>query len=162
MHKTIYLAGGCFWGVEKYFENYPGVVATRVGYANGFTAHPTYEAVCSGNTGFAETVKVDYDPTRTSLAEILVAYYDIIDPTVLNRQGNDEGNQYRTGIYYEDSADLKIIEGVTEEVGHKYLKPIVTEIQPLVTFYDAETYHQKYLCKNPGGYCHIPAEKLRA
>lgn len=159
--KTIYFAGGCFWGVERYMELQLGVVSTTVGYANGFTENPSYEEVCSGNTGFAETVRVDYNPQETSLKTLVYSYYDIIDPTVLNRQGNDIGDQYRTGIYYHEKEDLPTIEMVTEDVSHHYLKPIVTEILPLISWWDAEEYHQKYLCKNPHGYCHIPDTKLK-
>ena len=111
--RTIYLAGGCFWGLEKFMENITGVVETRVGYANGSKEKPTYKEVCTGRTGFAETVKVVYDPGVISLEALLIAFYNVIDPTSVNRQGPDVGSQYRSGIYYTDSEDLPVIEHVT-------------------------------------------------
>lgn len=153
--KTIYLAGGCFWGVEEYFSRLAGVRDAVSGYANGNIENPTYRQVCSGNTGFAETVKVTYDPKIIPLSTILRQYFSIIDPTILNRQGNDIGTQYRTGIFYTDSADLPIIEQVMREEAAKFSKPIVVEFEPLKNFYPAEDYHQDYLKKNPFGYCHI-------
>ncbi len=151
----IYLAGGCFWGVEKYIKLIRGVLDTQVGYANGKTENPTYEEVCRNNTGHAETVKVVYDPEVLKLEILLSLYFDAIDPTSLNRQGGDAGVQYRTGIYYTDINDLKIINQAFEEQQKKYDKPIVTEALPLENFYTAEEYHQNYLDKNPAGYCHI-------
>lgn len=153
--KTIYLAGGCFWGVEKYFSLLPGVIATEVGYANGTSLTPTYEEVCRGNTGHAEAVKVEYNPTVISLPFLLQKYYDVIDPVSVNRQGNDKGTQYRTGIYYVDAADRAVIEMSLKELQKKYKEPIAVELMPLTHFFPAETYHQDYLDKNPGGYCHI-------
>jgi len=151
----IYLAGGCFWGVEKYIKLIRGVLDTQVGYANGKTENPTYEEVCRNNTGHAETVKVVYDPQVLKLELLLDLYFEAIDPTSLNRQGGDVGTQYRTGIYYTDENDLDVITRVIEEQQKKYDKPIVTEVLPLKNFYPAEEYHQDYLDKNPGGYCHI-------
>lgn len=153
--KTIYLAGGCFWGLQKYLDQFDGVVATTVGYANGNTQNPTYEEVKSQKSGHSETVEAIYDPSIISLKEILEKYYLVIDPTSLNKQGEDEGISYRTGIYYTDPADLSVIEAVTGEEQKKHTDKIVVEIMPLTNFYDAEEYHQKYLEKNPGGYCHI-------
>lgn len=153
--KTIYLAGGCFWGVEEYFSRIPGVAATEVGYANGKTENPTYEEVCRMHTGHAETVKVTYDENLTSLETLLERFFRIIDPTVKNRQGPDVGAQYRTGIYYIDDADVPAIEKRIGEESLKYEKPIATEVGPLENYYRAEDYHQSYLKKNPGGYCHI-------
>ena len=158
--KTIYLAGGCFWGVEKYFQQFDGVLSTEVGYANGNKENPTYEEVRTQTTGFTETLKLEYDPAVLPLRKILELYYDIIEPTVKDRQGHDIGNNYRTGIYYLNEEDLPLIREVTAEEQKKYCDPIVTEILPLQNFYKAEEYHQKYLDKNPGGYCHIPSEKL--
>ncbi|MCR5135454.1 MAG: peptide-methionine (S)-S-oxide reductase MsrA [Clostridiales bacterium] len=158
--KTIYLAGGCFWGVEKYFEQFDGVLNTEVGYANGNKEDPTYQEVRTQTTGFTETLKLDYDPEVLPLRKVLELYYDIIEPTVKDRQGHDVGNNYRTGIYYTDEADLPLIEEITAEEQKKYNEPVVTERLPLKNFYKAEEYHQKYLDKNPGGYCHIPKEKL--
>ncbi|MGI6664139.1 MAG: peptide-methionine (R)-S-oxide reductase MsrB [Christensenellaceae bacterium] len=156
MKKEIYLAGGCFWGVEKYFALIEGVLDTEVGYANGNTEHPTYEQVCRENTGHAETVRIVYDGDMLSLSFLLTMYYQVIDPTSLNKQGNDIGAQYRTGIYYTDAADLPIIEASLTELQKKYRKPLAIEVAPLRQFFSAEAYHQDYLDKNPGGYCHIP------
>lgn len=160
MEKIIYLAGGCFWGTEKYLQNIQGVIATEVGYANGKKENPTYEEVSYKNTGHAETVKVTYDPTIISLGFLLKLFYEVIDPTTLNRQGHDVGEQYRTGVYYEDEMDKIIILKSMEELSLKYQKPIVVEVLPLENYYKAEEYHQKYLDKNPNGYCHIDPRKF--
>lgn len=159
-NKLIYLAGGCFWGTEKYFSEVKGVVSTEVGYANGNTENPTYEEVCHNNTGHAETVKVEYDPKVISLSFILDLYYDVINPTSVNKQGEDEGTQYRTGIYYVDDSDVEIIKNSIEKLQTKYDKPIAIEVLPLKNYYPAEEYHQKYLDKNPNGYCHISLNKF--
>lgn len=153
--KEIYLAGGCFWGAQRYFDFLSGVVRTEVGYANGRTENPTYEQVKHENTGHAETVKVTYDPEKRSLADLLTQYYKVIDPVSVNRQGGDVGTQYRTGIYYTDSEERTVIEGSLRELQKQYDKPLAVEALPLSNFYTAEEYHQKYLEKNPGGYCHI-------
>ena len=159
--KTIYLAGGCFWGVEKYFSLIPGVKETEAGYANGSTASPTYEEVCSGKTGHAETVKVVFDPEELSLPFLLEQYYSIIDPVSVNKQGNDRGIQYRTGIYYADEKDKPVIETSLKRLQQHFTQPLAIEVQPLRQFSRAEKYHQRYLDKNPGGYCHIPPAKFR-
>ncbi|MBU3142055.1 peptide-methionine (S)-S-oxide reductase MsrA [Clostridium sp. CF012] len=153
--KTIVVAGGCFWGVEAYMIRINGIIETVVGYANGLKVDPTYNEVCLGNTGHAEACLISYDENLISLEKILDKFWGIIDPTVSNRQGPDIGSQYRSGVYYTDKLDLDIILKTKNEVQSRYNKPIVTEIQPLSCFYDAEEYHQKYLQKNPGGYCHI-------
>lgn len=153
--KTICLAGGCFWGLEKYLSLLPGVVSTEVGYANGRTVNPTYEEVCKKDTGFAETVKVLYDTTKISLTFLLDRFYEVIDPTSLNRQGGDVGEQYRTGIYYTDPADELIVKGSLILLSESLPQPVMVEAKPLENFYTAEEYHQKYLEKNPAGYCHI-------
>lgn len=158
--KNVYFAAGCFWGTEAYFDTIEGVVNTKVGYANGKVPNPTYEMVCHENTGYAETCLVEYDESKLSLEKLLEAYWRVVDPTVLNRQGHDIGSQYRTGIYYVDEADLDTILKSVAEEQKKYEKSIVTEVKPLENFYDAEEYHQKYLKKNPNGYCHIPRELL--
>ncbi|GHT98571.1 hypothetical protein FACS1894142_5070 [Spirochaetia bacterium] len=158
--KQIYLAGGCFWGTEKYLAIIPGVTATAVGYANGRTANPSYEEVCRNNTGHAETVRVEYDQTVLTLPFLLDLFYDAIDPTSLNRQGHDSGTQYRTGIYYVDAADPPVILNSIAALQTKYDRPIVVEVLPLANYYPAEEYHQKYLEKNPGGYCHIGSDTL--
>ncbi|HHX74304.1 MAG TPA: peptide-methionine (R)-S-oxide reductase MsrB [Firmicutes bacterium] len=151
--RDIWLAGGCFWGVEAFFARIYGVAATRAGYANGRTENPTYEKLA--NSGHAETVHVRYDPEKVSLRTLLSAFFRIIDPTSVNRQGNDYGTQYRTGIYYLDEADLPVIRKAMAVEQAKHKKPLATEVQPLKHFYPAEAYHQKYLEKNPGGYCHV-------
>ncbi len=152
---TIYLAGGCFWGVEKLMSSVNGVTSTEVGYANGTTDSPTYHDVTTGRTGYVETVKVDYDPAVAPLPFLLDIFYEAIDPTSLNRQGNDAGTQYRTGIYYTDPADLPVIERSLAELQTRYDQPVVIETGPLTAYTPAEEYHQDYLDKNPGGYCHI-------
>ncbi|WP_102407227.1 peptide-methionine (R)-S-oxide reductase MsrB [Parabacteroides bouchesdurhonensis] len=156
--KEIYFAGGCFWGTEHFMKQINGVITTQVGYANGNIPNPTYQQVCMDDTGFAETVKVTYDPQQVDLKLLLELYFKTIDPTSMNRQGGDQGTQYRTGIYYKDESDLIIIQTAVESLAKKYLKPIVIEIKPLENFYPAEDYHQDYLDKNPGGYCHINPE----
>ncbi len=157
----IYLAGGCFWGTEKYLASIPGVLTTEVGYANGRTSNPTYEDVCHHDTGHAETVHVTYDPAAVSLDFLLTLYYDAIDPVAVNRQGGDSGTQYRTGIYYIDAADRPVIERSLTELQKRHAQPIAIETGPLRNFTRAEEYHQKYLDKNPGGYCHINPRKFR-
>ena len=152
---TISLAGGCFWGIEAYMKKLPGVYDTDVGYANGSTENPTYKQVCYDNTGHAETVKIVYDPMTISTEQLLDGFFKVVDPTSFNHQGNDSGSQYRSGIYYVDEADKSIAEAAVERQQEKYTAPIVTEILPLDNFYPAEDYHQDYLDKNPGGYCHI-------
>lgn len=154
----IYLAGGCFWGTEHFLKQVRGVEATQVGYANSTTPNPTYQEVCTGNTGAAETVRVVYNPQEVSLALILDLFFKTIDPTSVNRQGGDRGTQYRTGIYYTNPADLPAIEEAIQALSKNYKQPIVVEVKPLVNFYPAETYHQDYLDKNEGGYCHISPE----
>ena len=158
--KEIYLAGGCFWGTEKYLANIQGIMKTDVGYANGNTENPSYQEVCHNNTGHAETVRVFYNPAQIRLEFILTLYYDVINPTSINRQGGDTGAQYRTGIYYVDDSDVEVIKKSMVELQSKFDKPIAIEMLPLKNYYLAEEYHQKYLDKNPNGYCHINAEKF--
>ncbi len=153
------MAGGCFWGVEEYMSRIEGVVDTEVGYANGHKNNPTYEEVCTGETGHVETTYIKYDERVISLEDLLNRFWRIIDPTLLNRQGGDIGTQYRTGIYYVDRSDLPIINKTLEDQKSKYDKKIVTEIMPLSVFYSAEEYHQDYLKKTPNGYCHIDMSK---
>ncbi len=154
--KKIVFAGGCFWGVEEFFSRIPGVTNTTVGYSNGKVENPTYESVCSGTTQHAEACLLEYDETILTLNTLLDSFWSIVDPTVLNRQGPDRGTQYRTGIYYSDPEDIETIQNSLMNESKKYKSPIVTEVTPLLTFYNAEAYHQKYLKKNPNGYCHIP------
>ena len=154
-YSEIYLAGGCFWGVEKYLASFEGVVSTQVGYANGKTLNPTYEEVCNNNTGHAETVRVLYDKKYISLEKLLNVYFRVIDPTSINRQDGDVSTQHRTGIYYVDDSDLTLIEKEIRDLAQKYTKSIAIEVRPLENYSPAEEYHQKYLEKNPNGYCHI-------
>lgn len=158
--KEIYLAGGCFWGVENYMARIDGVKKVVVGYANGKTANPTYEQVCRTDTGYAEAVHIVYDESIVDLQTLLIYFFRVIDPTSLNKQGGDMGTQYRTGIYYTDKADIPMIEEMLITEQTKYKQQIVVEIQGLENFYLAEEYHQKYLVKNPNGYCHIDISKL--
>lgn len=158
--REIYLAGGCFWGTEKYLSLVKGIVETEVGYANGNTENPSYEDVCHRNTGHAETVKVLYDSSIISLEYVLDLYYEVIDPIAVNRQGYDVGTQYRTGIYYVYDQDKDIIMKSIKEVQKNYSEPIAIEVMPLENYYTAEEYHQKYLDKNPHGYCHIGNDKF--
>ena len=160
MQKEIYLAGGCFWGTEKYFENIAGVLETEVGYANGKTEKPTYAQVCHHNSGHAETVKVIYDDSSISLPFILKLYFDVINPVSLNRQGGDTGTQYRTGIYFTDPRDQAVIDDAIAQLQKQYREKIAIEVKPLRNYYRAEDEHQKYLDKNPHGYCHIGPDKF--
>lgn len=151
----IYFAGGCFWGVEAYFARIPGVLDVVSGYANGRTENPSYEDLIYRQSGHAETVEVTYDPMRVSLDELLRHLFRIIDPTSLNRQGNDIGTQYRTGIYYVDETGLSVIQSRINAEQKKHAQKIAVEVKPLEQFFKAEDYHQDYLDKNPTGYCHV-------
>lgn len=154
MQKEIYLGAGCFWGTEAFFKKVNGVLDVESGYANGASENPTYQEVCAGS-GHAEVVKVVYDDAQISLSTLLHYFFQIIDPTSLNRQGHDEGVQYRTGVYYTDPADHVVILQALEALQAEYDAPIVVENLPLAQFFPAEEYHQDYLDKNPNGYCHI-------
>lgn len=154
--KEIYLAGGCFWGTEHYFKQIEGVCLTEVGFANGRTENPTYEQVYTDTTGFAETVRVVYDPQVVSLEFLLRMFFLAIDPLSLNKQGEDEGTRYRTGVYYSDPEDKPVIEAVFAQEQNKYTQPLAVEKEPLERFYAADEYHQDYLDKHPDGYCHLP------
>ncbi|RKP58339.1 peptide-methionine (R)-S-oxide reductase [Cohnella endophytica] len=153
--RDLYLAGGCFWGVEAYMSRIKGVYDVTSGYANGEGENPTYKDVIRGDRGFAETVHVKYDPKQVTLQKLLADYFRVIDPTSENKQGNDQGIQYRTGIYYTHAEEAEVIQQVVSQEQDKYTKPIVTEVLPLRNYYLAEEYHQHYLEKNPNGYCHI-------
>ena len=157
--QVIYLAGGCFWGAQKFFDQFDGVMRTEVGYANGPDKAPSYEDVCS-DSGHAETVLVEFDEDRISLEQILKYYFMVIDPVSVNRQGHDIGIQYRTGIYYTDEGQLPVIKKVYDEEEKSAGTSFAVEVKPLAYLFSAEEYHQKYLDKNPGGYCHIPAAML--
>lgn len=150
--RVIYLAGGCFWGVEGYFRRLNGVYDTTTGYANGKNEDTDYKRL--KETDHAEAVKVEYDRTKISLTELLLHYFRIIDPKSVDRQGNDVGRQYRTGVYYEDLSDLSVIEKVMKFEEKKY-GGIAVELAPLQNFVKAEDYHQDYLENNPDGYCHV-------
>lgn len=156
MQKDLYLAAGCFWGAEHFLKQIDGVTLTQVGFANGNTENPTYKEVYTDTTGFAETVHLQYDPLKVSLSFLLEMYFKAIDPTSLNKQGEDEGTRYRTGIYYVDAEDLPFINYAMSEEAKKYGLPLCVEVLPLKNFYTAEEYHQDYLAKNPDGYCHLP------
>ena len=153
--KEIYFAGGCFWGTEHFFKQIRGVLSTEVGYANGNIKNPTYLLVKKGDTQFVETVKVIYNPKDVTLNQLIDLYFKTIDPTSLNKQGNDIGTQYRTGIYYTDNQDESVIREYLKKISKNYKNTVVVENLPLKNFYTAEEYHQDYLDKNPGGYCHI-------
>ncbi len=159
--NVIYLAGGCFWGIEALMQSIPGVIDAQSGYANGTgQADANYPTVCAGNTGFRETVRVEYDPEQVSLDALLLAYFYVIDPTVENRQGNDIGSQYQTGVYYTNDEARETVERIAD-MERSRSRAFFVEIGPLVNFYPAEDYHQDYLEKNPGGYCHIPLEEIK-
>ncbi len=151
--REIYLAGGCFWGTEAYFAEITGVIATSVGYANGNAAQASYQTIAQ--TGHAETVQVQYDPAVVGLSFLLDMYYKIIDPCSLNRQGNDVGTQYRTGIYYTDASDFPVVKASLAALALTVEGEIAIEVAPLAHYVKAEDYHQDYLRKNPNGYCHI-------
>lgn len=156
--KEIYLAGGCFWGTEHFFKQIKGVMQTEVGFANGHTVNPTYKEVYTDTTGYAETVRIAYDPQVATLEFLLNMFFKAIDPTSLNKQGHDEGTRYRTGVYFTDDADLPVIRKVFAEQQALLPHPIVVEVEPLRQFYPADESHQDYLDKHPDGYCHLPLE----
>ena len=155
--QTAYVAMGCFWGAERKFYELPGVVTTCVGYQGGFTPNPTYEEVCTGKTGHAETVKVVFDPARLSYADLIRCFYENHDPTQGPRQGNDVGTQYRSVIYFVDPEQEAVARALTKSYAATLRDagygPITTEIAPAGPFYMAEEYHQQYLAANPSGYC---------
>ena len=155
--RIIYLAGGCFWGLEAYMERIKGVTDAVSGYANGKGDTTNYQLLHA--TDHAETVKVTYDPNKISLDKLLQYYFRVIDPTSINKQGNDRGRQYRTGIYYQNEQDKAVIEAALKTLQSKYQEPIQIEVEPLKNYVEAEEYHQDYLKKNPNGYCHIDIKK---
>jgi len=152
MKKLIYIAGGCFWGVEMYYKQLNGVLDTEVGYANGNKENPSYEEVKKHLATHAETLKLEYDDNIISLEKILEHFLRFVDPYSIDKQGEDEGHQYRSGIYYIDNNDKDIIKNYFDKVLNTNYK---IEILPLSNFYNAEEYHQDYLDKNPTGYCHV-------
>lgn len=153
--KKAAFAAGCFWGVEKIFSKMPGVVSTQVGYMGGSTENPTYEQICTDRTGHAEAVEVEYDPSRVGYEELLGTFWQWHDPTTLNRQGPDVGSQYRSTVFFYDAGQEQSARRSKQilEEAKAFKRPIVTEIAPAGKFWRAEEYHQKYLEKNPGGYC---------
>jgi peptide methionine sulfoxide reductase msrA/msrB len=156
--SEVVLAGGCFWGVEDIIRKLPGVLETRVGYAGGASSNPTYEQVKTGTTGYAESVKVVFDPSKVSYEDLLLHFFRLHDPTTLNSQGNDRGTQYRSTIFYENEDQKKRALEVIEKVRRsgKWKSKIVTTLEPMKSFYEAEDFHQKYLEKHPDGYtCHF-------
>lgn len=164
MTKTAAFAGGCFWGVEKIFMQISGVVSTQVGYAGGRTENPSYEDVCTGRTGHAEAVEIVYDPSKVSYEKLLLTFFQYHDPTTMNRQGPDVGSQYRSVIFYYDAEQKKAAERAVDQLNKAavFKNPIVTEVVPAGKFWTAEDYHQKYLKKNPLGYCshHFQSDKI--
>jgi len=156
MNKEIYLAGGCFWGAQHYFKQIEGVLGTETGFANGNTENPTYKEVYTDTTGYAETVHVCYDPSKVTLEFLLGAFFCAIDPVSVNKQGEDCGTRYRTGIYYVDEEDMPVIRKVFEEQQAQFDEPLAVEVEPLRNFTAADEYHQDYLDKKPDGYCHLP------
>ncbi|PXW98564.1 peptide-methionine (S)-S-oxide reductase [Sphaerotilus hippei] len=152
--ETITLGGGCFWCTEAVYLDVEGVLAVQSGYCNGPLPHPTYEQVCSGRTGHAEVVRVSFDPSRVSLRELLQVFFVVHDPTTLNRQGNDAGTQYRSGIYWNDPSQLEVIEAVLDEARALWPDPVVTEVRSEQNYWPAEAYHQRYFEQHPEqGYC---------
>jgi peptide-methionine (S)-S-oxide reductase len=152
--QTITLGGGCFWCLEAVYEMVDGVTAVESGYSNGHVAHPSYEQVCGGDTGHVEVVRVSFDAERIGLREVLEIFFHIHDPTTLNRQGNDVGTQYRSGIYFESAEHERVAREVLAEADAAHKGRVVTELVPLANYSKAEAYHQHYFARNPGqGYC---------
>lgn len=156
MSSEIYLAAGCFWGAEHYLKQIRGVLFTQVGFANGHTERPSYREVYTDTTGYAETVRVEYDSQVLPLQLLLQLYFKSIDPVSVNHQGEDRGTRYRTGIYYTDAEDLPVIREVYRRIAAAFDEPLAVEVGPLENFYPAEDEHQDYLENHPDGYCHLP------
>jgi methionine-S-sulfoxide reductase len=156
--QEIYFAGGCFWGIEHFFRQIHGVRSTQTGFANGSPdlTNPSYEQVYTDTTGYAETVRVQFDESETDLSFLVRMFFAAIDPLSLNRQGEDTGTRYRTGVYYTTEAQRPVIEAVFAEEQRKYTEPLRVELLPLSNYYPADEYHQDYLTKHPDGYCHLP------
>ena len=159
--REICFAAGCFWGTQRLLQSIDGVVDTQCGFCNGKPEiiNPSYQRVCQGDTDCREAVYVKYDPGKVTLSQLLKAYFHVVDPTVTDRQGNDLGSQYQTGIYYLDPASGETVRAYAAEEAKKY-KVFAVEILPLEKFCPAEEYHQNYLLKNPQGYCHIPRKEF--
>lgn len=159
MQKAIF-AAGCFWGVQFYFDQVPGVTKSTVGYTGGHTQNPSYEEVCTHTTGHAEAVELEFDPKKVSYDTLVKQFFRMHDPTQLNRQGPDVGDSYRSGIYYLDDEQKKTAEAIRQSSQKDFEQPIVTEIKQAGRFYKAEDYHQKYTEKTGRGMCHIPYQPL--
>jgi methionine-S-sulfoxide reductase len=160
MDQAIF-AAGCFWGVQYYLDQVPGVEKTLVGYSGGQTENPTYKDVCSQTTGHAEAVWVEFDPKKLSFELLVRHFFRLHDPTQLNRQGPDVGDSYRSAIFYLNEAQRAVVEKVRDKVQQDYKEPIVTQIEPAGPFYQAEAYHQKYAERTGQGMCHIPYEPIK-
>lgn len=158
--EVIYLAGGCFWGTEHFFKQVRGVLSVQSGYVNGHTNKPTYEEVVTGETGYAEAVKLTYDPQQLSFKKLLALFFTTIDPTSLNQQGTDVGTHYRTGIYYVNEQQRITAEHALRKLAAHYTQPIVVECEPFRVFQPAEDWHTDYLAKFPSVDCHIAPEVL--
>jgi methionine-S-sulfoxide reductase len=161
--QTAIFAAGCFWGVQTYFDQVPGVVKTTVGYTGGHTPNPTYEQVCSHTTGHVEATKIEFDPSQISYHTLLEHFFGMHDPTQINRQGPDVGDNYRSAIFYTSSEQQQEAEAMVKQFteSHQFKQPIATQIVPASDFYDAEEYHQKYFEKTGVGMCHIsPSENV--
>lgn len=158
--ETALFAAGCFWGVQYYFDQVPGVISTIVGYTGGHTENPTYEEVCSHTTGHAEAVKIIFDPSKVSYKVLLQHFFRMHDPTQVNRQGVDVGDNYRTAIFYSDEKQKDAAEGAKQQVQTQFDKPLATEITKAGEFWPAEDYHQKYTERTGIGMCHIPYEPI--
>ena len=158
--QTAYFAGGCFWGLERYFQNVDGVTDTTVGYAQSLVAEPTYEQVCAGGTDAAETVKVEFDPKCVSLRTLTLLFLEVIDPFSVDRQGEDQGRQYRTGMFFTDESQREVYIAALEQLVDRDPRRPAVLVEELRNFYPAEAHHQDYLINNPGGYCHVPLAKI--
>ena len=154
--QTAYFAGGCFWGLERYFQNVDGVTDTTVGYAQSTVESPTYEQVCAGGTDAAETVKVEFNPAQVSLRTLTLLFLEVIDPFSVDQQGEDRGRQYRTGMFYTDETQRAVYVAALEQLVDRQPQRPAVLVEPLRNFYPAEAHHQDYLVNNPGGYCHVP------
>lgn len=159
--KTIYFAGGSFWGLQQFLRNIEGVERTRIGYANSKVASPRYREVCQGRTGAAECVRVDYNPSQVSLESLIAMFFLAIDPTSKNRQGRDVGAQYRSGVYFADPCDEVAVWATVMSLAADYEDPVVVEVMPLRNFYQAEKSLQNYLDRAPGGHCTVSAYAMR-
>jgi methionine-S-sulfoxide reductase len=159
-NQTATFAAGCFWGVQFYFDQVPGVVSSRVGYTGGHTENPTYEEVCTHTTGHAEATELTYDPAKVSYETLVKQFFHMHDPTQLNRQGPDVGDSYRSAIFYHDDEQKNIAERVMQQQQKELDKPIVTQIVPVAEFYEAEAYHQKFTERTGQGMCHVPYQPM--